>query len=162
MRREKNGRVIPARVDPFLVKRRQTYKSRRPKWIALLPIGALVVLAVWLTLPSNAPVQNMPQTDAHLRVTMAGWSPNQISAKVGVPLRIMIMTDASERTMGDNVHSFILNATGTHETVKAGNTDVFTVTFQHAGAYTFWCLTCCGVTTPSLADAYMSGTVTVT
>jgi plastocyanin len=133
-----------------LVKRRSDHQ--RKNLLFLASIGIAVVLMVWLSIPSGQAPENMPGADVHLTISMAGWSPAQFAAKDGQPTTVMLMTLASEASMSDNVHTFVLNETHTDVRVFAGQTATFTVTFNHPGTYTFWCTTCCGGTkSPSMA-----------
>lgn len=111
---------------------------------------------MWFTLPSSVPVQNMAKADAHLQITMGGWNPSHIQAKAGRPLTIMLMTLASEASMSDNVHSFVLAETNTNITVHAGDSRLFTITLPSPGTYTFWCVTCCS----GKASSTMAGEIT--
>ena len=139
-----------------MVKRRRD--NRRRNLLLLASIGIVVVLLVWFSMPSSQAPANMPGADIHLTISMAGWSPGQLSAKVGQPTTVMLMTLASEASMSDNVHTFVLNETHTNIRVMAGQSTTFTITFDHPGTYTFWCTTCCGgVNSPTMA-----GKVTVT
>ncbi len=145
-----------------MVRRLRKKSNTRRNTLLLLPIGVAVVALIWSTLPQAPMVDTNGNSGVNLQITMKGWAPDHFEAKVGVPLNVTLSTIASERSMSDSVHSFILNETGTKVFVTAGDTKTFSIVFPHEGTYTFWCLTCCGVTRPSSEGAYMSGTVTVT
>lgn len=137
------------------------YKRRRGhnyNWLILLPLALLIVAVIWLTLPSSKPPQDMNEADVHLLVTMSGWNPDHFEAKAGVPVRVMLMTLAEESSHSDNIHSFILKETNTAVYVKAGESQIFTITFSKPGTYTFWCTTCCG----GVLSPNMAGHITVT
>ncbi|MBI2649116.1 MAG: cupredoxin domain-containing protein [Thaumarchaeota archaeon] len=145
-----------------MARRHRKSQGKRFGWLLLLPIGILALLGVWFTLPGSQPATNTPDADVHLLVSMSGWNPEHFEARAGVTVRVMLMTLPEEASHSDNIHSFILKETNTEVYVKAGNSQVFTVVFPSPGTYTFWCLTCCNITSPSPSASFMSGTVTVT
>lgn len=139
-----------------MVRRRKSKQKRNLSLLLVIGIG--VIALIWFSMPSSQVPKEMVKADAHLLISMSGWNPNQFATKVGQPTTVMLMTLGGEASMSDNIHSFILNETGTRVFVKAGQSTTFSITFPHAGTYTFWCTTCCGgVRSPTMAGKVVVG-----
>ncbi len=110
----------------------------------LLGLGGLIVLGLAVTL-FFAPYGRTSQSEATLRISMSGWNPAVVSAKVGQPVVItMINMDNRFHRDGGGWHGFTVPAFGVDEKVAPKQTSTFTFTPTKAGEFVFYCEVCCG------------------
>ena len=132
-------------------------RKHKEKHLRSLILILIAIVIFFMAINTSPKQNNMPDADVHLLITMRGWTPDHFEAKVNAPVKIHLMTLAEEANHPDNVHSFVLNETGTEVYVNAGESAFFTITFSKPGVYTFWCITCCG----GVLSSNMAGTVLV-
>lgn len=124
-------------------------KRRSVYWLAVLALLAVPVLAAC----GGGGGGGESAADA-IKVEMHDdfrFSPNELTAKVGEPLKLNIVNE------GSVVHDFDIEATGTTSgELAGGESKVIEVTFQEAGEYDFIC------TVAGHATAGMVGKITVT
>ncbi len=125
----------------------------------LLVILVVVGAAYYLSLPYSPPVQTAPKENGvtELLINMGGWTPNVVYAKAGKPITLRIVTWLSERSMSDNIHSFVMDDPKIDLRFLAGETKTVTLPALKPGEYAFWCVTCCG----GKASRSMHGTLIV-
>lgn len=93
-----------------------------------------------------------------VRISMSGFDPAEIQARVGEPLTIeLINLDNSLHTDGGGWHNFVIEELGVNVKVAPESRVVFTITPTEAGEYDFYCDMCCG----GKANPYMHGRLLV-
>jgi Heme/copper-type cytochrome/quinol oxidases, subunit 2 len=145
--------------------RRRPYRSAprgdRRLRLAIFGVIALAVgsLAIGLVVSR---VMGPPASDASavgVKISMEGYSPAMISAKVGTEVKVdLINPDSSMHSDGGGIHSFHIDALNVHQTVQPLSDLVFGITAMQPGTYDFYCDTCCG----GKENPAMHGTLTVT
>ena len=113
--------------------------------LARLLLGLLLGLAIALPAvifwsqraPADAPAG--ATVELHARMPEAGgWSPADLTAAVGQPLRLRITSD-------DVVHGFVVAGLNQPSVeIRPGEVTEVTLLFDHAGTYTFYCDRWCG------------------
>jgi mono/diheme cytochrome c family protein/plastocyanin len=122
----------------------------RKEWIArfiavfLVASAVLIPLVAWRSHVNNLVI--------HARMAeKGGWTPENLTAEVGKPLRILLTSD-------DVMHGFAIGQSDLPPVdVKPGEITEVMVTFDRPGKYTFYCTRWC-----SLNHWRMRGTIEVT
>ncbi len=124
--------------------KKQAPKATSKKRALLLGLVSLIVVGLAATL-FWAPYSRTAETKATLQISMSGWKPARIRAKVGQPVVVtMINLDNRFHTDGGGWHGFTVPAFGVDEKVGPKQTGTFTFTPTKAGKYVFYCEICCG------------------
>jgi cytochrome c oxidase subunit II len=98
--------------------------------------------ALW---PKELATTDPDPVDVTLRIDMGGFTPPDLVAPAGRPLRLRIVNpDNSHHSDGGGVHGFTILALGVDERVQPETTKVVTIPAASAGEYPFYCDTCCG------------------
>lgn len=80
-----------------------------------------------------------------VRISMSGFTPKEIHAKVGQPLQIeLINLDNSMHSDGGGWHNMVIERLGINQYVAPTGRVVFTITPTEPGEYDFYCDICCG------------------
>ncbi|MBI5813091.1 MAG: cupredoxin domain-containing protein [Deinococcota bacterium] len=117
-------------------------KLRLVFWLVLL--AALGVALVLFLEPYLRTTQAPPQ-GAVVQISMSGWQPTVVKAKLGQPLTItMVNLDNSLHSDGGGWHNFVVEEFGVSERVPPKQTLSFSFTPTKAGEYLFYCDICCG------------------
>jgi plastocyanin len=112
--------------------------------LARLILFLLLVLA--MAIPADvfwgspkAPTAGSAAIELHARMPEAGgWSPANLTATVGQPLRLRLTSD-------DVVHGFVVGQSSQPPLeIRPGEVTQVTLTFDHPGTYTFYCDRWCG------------------
>lgn len=126
-----------------------TSKSKKTVFVVLVAVvmiaaGTMLYLSTQRSIPIDPNAQQV-------RISMAGWSPAQLTTKVGTPLKIDVMALDDAHGAG---HDFVLNALSINEYV--GSTQkVFSLPADQPGQYTFYCSLCCGgASSPTMVGTY--------
>ena len=121
-------------------------KSNGGLYLRLAGFAAIVVVALGAVFLLLRPAQTAGDPSAtKVRVDMAGFQPNAIEAKVGVPVKLrLINPDSPYHTDGEGRHQFAIPELGVDVVVPPESDRLITFTPTAAGSYTFYCDTCCG------------------
>ena len=120
-----------------------TSGAKKTIFAALVTV-ILVVAGAMLFLSTEKSVPVDPNAKA-VQVSMAGFSPNTITVKAGVPLKIdLINMDNQYHTDGGGWHNFAIDAFGMNVSVQPLGQQVFTVPTGTPGTYDWYCSVCCG------------------
>jgi len=126
------------------VKTKQTSKAISKKSAVLVGLGALVVLGLAATL-FLSPYLETAKSEATIQISMSGWEPALIRAKVGEPVEVtMINLDNQFHTDGGGWHGFTVPDFNVNERVGPKQTRTFSFTPTTTGEYVFYCGICCG------------------
>lgn len=126
-------------------KRRVRSARRRNRAIAFSIIAFMVVgLAGILVWRAFAPIP-MAAADVRIQTTMEGFLPQVIRAKVGQPIKILLVNrDTRFHTDGGGWHQFAIDGLGVNAKVGPESTQLVTLTPTREGTYEFYCDVCCG------------------
>ena len=121
-------------------------KSNAYLYLRLAGFAAIVVVALGAVFVLLRPAQTAGDPSAtNVRVDMAGFQPNAIEAKVGVPVKLrLINPDSQFHTDGGGKHQFAIAELGVDVIVPPESDRVITFTPTAPGSYTYYCDTCCG------------------
>lgn len=128
-------------------KRPQRRSSNLRARAAIFVVLALAVVggAVYTLWPEELATTDPSPVDVILRIDMGGFTPPNLSAPAGRPLRLRIVNpDNSHHSDGGGVHGFTIVALGIDERVQPETTKVVTIPAAAVGEYAFYCDTCCG------------------
>ena len=110
-------------------------------FLALAVVGG----AAYQLWPKELATADPDPVDITLRIDMGGFTPPNLSAPAGRPLRLRIVNpDNSHHSDGGGVHGFTIVALGIDERVQPETTKVVTIPAASVGEYAFYCDTCCG------------------
>jgi len=102
-------------------------------------------LALVLFLSPYLRTTKAAQQGAALNISMSGWQPTVVNAKVGQPITIsMVNLDNALHTDGGGWHNFVVEEFGVAERVPPKETVSFSFTPTRAGEFLFYCNVCCG------------------
>lgn len=111
---------------------------------ALVAAVVLIVAGVLLLRNVNQSEQTDPTATA-VHVSMSGFNPNTLTAKVGATLKVeLINMDNGYHTDGGGWHDFVMPRFAMNMTVQPLGHNVFTVPTSQPGTYTWYCDICCG------------------
>ncbi len=120
---------------------------------------AIFASAAYIVMSRTVSQEPVDKDAIKMTITMAGFEPNVIRAKVGQPVRInLINPDNSMHTDGSGIHNFQLAAANVNITVQPESQKVFTFTPAEPGQYDWYCDSCCG----GKENPNMHGTLIVT
>jgi len=126
------------------VNTKRTSKAISKKSAVLVGLATLVVLGLAVTL-FLSPYVRAAKSEATLEISMSGWSPTVINAKIGQPVEVtMINLDNQFHTDGGGWHGFTVPAFDVNERVGPKKTRTFSFTPTATGEYVFYCGICCG------------------
>ncbi len=103
--------------------------------------------AAYIVMSRNASQEPVDKDAIKMTITMAGFDPDVIQAKVGQPVKInLINPDNSMHTDGGGIHNFQLTGglANVNITVQPESQNVFTFTPTEPGRYDWYCDSCCG------------------
>lgn len=115
--------------------------------LAVFAVLALAVAggAAYTLWPRDLATSDAGAVDLTLRVEMAGFTPPNLTAPAGRPLRVRIVNpDNSHHSDGGGVHGFTVVALGVDARIQPETTSVVTIPAAQPGDYAFYCDTCCG------------------
>lgn len=130
--------------------RKQGESNKKLPYMTILFIVIAIAIfsaAIYIILSKSASLEPVDRDAIKMKITMAGFEPNIIRAKVGEPVSInLINPDNSHHTDGGGVHNFILTAglANVNITVPPESQKVFTFIPTQAGEYHWYCDSCCG------------------
>ncbi len=125
-------------------------QMKKPSYMGILFIVIVIAIfgsAAYLVMSKTASLEPEDKDAIKMTITMAGFEPNVIRAKVGQPVKInLINPDNSMHTDGGGIHNFILTAglANMNITVQPESQKVFTFTPTQKGEYHWYCDSCCG------------------
>src|SRR3990170_7672088 len=126
-------------------------QRKKPPYMSVLFIVIVIAIfgsATYLVMSKTASLEPEDKEAIKMTISMAGFEPNVIRAKVGQPVKInLINPDNSMHTDGGGIHNFNLEETGVSKvniTVLPESQKVFTFTPEQAGEYHWYCDSCCG------------------
>lgn len=128
-------------------KRPQRRSSNLRARIAIFVVLALAVVggAAYALWPTELATTDSNPVDVTLRIDMGGFTPPNLTAPAGRPLRLRIVNpDNSHHSDGGGVHGFTIVALDIDERVQPETTKVVTIPAASVGEYAFYCDTCCG------------------
>ncbi|SRR5574341_251891 len=125
-------------------RRRHTARSRkRGITFGLIAIGVLS-LTGYLLWRAFVPIPAVA-ADVKIQTTMEGFLPQVIRAKVGQPIKILLVNrDTRFHTDGGGWHQFAIEELGVNAKVGPESNQLVTLTPARAGTYEFYCDVCCG------------------
>jgi hypothetical protein len=123
--------------------------EQRPPWrpiaggavvVAVLGVGVLLAFGDFLGRPEADPTGATP-----VRMSMAGFGPEVITAKAGTDLQIELWTTDAAVHLQGGVHTMISEELGIYEELPAESRRTVTLRMPSApGDYDIYCDTCCG------------------
>ena len=125
-------------------------QEKKPPYMSILFIIIVIAIfsaALYLIISKSASMEPVNKEAIKMTITMAGFEPNTITAKVGEPVTInLINPDNSHHTDGGGKHNFILisGLANLNITVQPESQEVFTFTPTQKGEYHWYCDICCG------------------
>lgn len=128
-------------------KRPQRRSSDLRLRIAIFAILAVAVVggATYALWPKELATTDADPVDVTLRIDMGGFTPPDLTAPAGRPIRLRIVNpDSSHHSDGGGIHGFTIVALGLDERVQPESTKVVTIPAAVPGEYAFYCDTCCG------------------
>jgi len=144
--RRVHPRVPYEPVDKGRARRAPFYLSPRSKK-AIFALLAVIVVAVAtvMIVRSFERANPIDATAVPVRVSMSGFSPSELTAQAGMPLRInLINLDNAYHTDGGGWHDLVLEAFRMNVSVEPLGQRVFSVPTDAPGTYTWYCDLCCG------------------
>lgn len=116
-----------------------------PLRLGFLILGGVVLLAAaGLLLRPYFPTGESPQGTV-LRISMSGWQPSVVEAKVGEPVTLSIVNlDNAYHTDGGGWHNFVLEGQNLEQRVPPKQTGTVSFVLNQPGEYLFYCDICCG------------------
>lgn len=117
------------------------------KPLFMIIVFLIFAFAGYIVTIKTASQEPLEKDAIKMNITMAGFEPNIIRAKVGVPVTVnLINPDNSMHIDGGGVHNFILTAgiATANITVPPESQKVFTFTPTQIGEYHWYCDLCCG------------------
>lgn len=130
-----------------LLKEKQEKKRPYLSILFIIIVIAIFGAAIYLIMSKTASLEPVDKDAIKMTITMAGFEPNTIRAKVGQPVTInLINPDNSHHTDGGGIHNFMLTAglSNVNITVQPESQKIFTFTPTQAGEYHWYCDSCCG------------------
>ncbi len=130
-----------------MLKEKQTKKLPIMSILFMVIVIAIFGAALYLIISKSAALEPVNKDAIKMTITMAGFEPNIIRAKVGQPVTInLINPDNSHHTDGGGMHNFILTSglANLNITVMPESQEVFTFTPTQKGEYHWYCDICCG------------------
>ena len=122
--------------------------------LAILLVGMLALSGCAQQAPAEdtakkAPVLNdeNPATEIQeisLSAVVGTFTPNQITVKKGVPVKISITAKEIDPKFADKGHGFAIKELGIDEKIKLGETKVVEFTPTKTGSFVFYCSLFCG------------------
>ena len=110
--------------------------------VLALAIAGGAAYALW---PRDLATADAAPVDLTLRIDMGGFTPPDLSAPAGRPVRVRIVNpDNSHHTDGGGVHGFTVQSLGIDARIRPETTAVVTIPAAAPGDYPFYCDTCCG------------------
>lgn len=134
-------------------KKRMLKEKQNTKKLPLMSILFVVIViaifggAIYLIMSKTASLEPQDKDAIKMTITMSGFEPNVIRAKVGQPVKInLINPDSSAHTDGGGIHNFMLSAglANVNVTLQPQNQKVITFTPTQTGEYHWYCDSCCG------------------
>ncbi len=110
-------------------------------------IIAIFGSAAYLVMSKSASQEPEDKEAIKMTISMSGFEPNVLKAKVGQPVKInLINPDNSMHTDGGGIHNFVLTAglANVNLTVLPESQKVFSFTPTQTGEYHWYCDSCCG------------------
>lgn len=128
-------------------KRPQRRRSTFPLRLAVFGVLALALVggAIYALWPKGLVTTDPEPVDVTLRIDMGGFTPPNLTAPAGRPVRVRIINpDNAHHTDGAGIHGFTIVALGIDARVQPETTKVITIPAASPGDYAFYCDTCCG------------------
>ncbi len=125
-------------------------QGKKPPYMSILFVVIIIAIfgsATYLVMSKTATLEPEDKEAIKMTITMSGFEPNVIRAKVGQPVKInLINPDNSMHTDGGGIHNFMLTAglASVNITVQPESQKVFTFTPTQTGEYHWYCDSCCG------------------
>lgn len=136
----------------------KTDGTKRRVWLFWSTAALVTLLAVGLTVGPLLVRSDEQAGATQVTISMSGWEPAKIEARVGEPLTIrMVNLDNQFHVDGGGRHNFVLEKFGVAEVVQPKKTLTFTFTPTEKGEFNFYCDICCG----GKENPYMNGTLVV-
>ncbi len=128
---------------------KEVHKKKLPvkSILFLVIVIAIFGSAAYIVMSRNASQEPVDKDAIKMTITMAGFDPDVIQAKVGQPVTInLINPDNSMHTDGGGIHNFQLTGglSSVNITVPPESQKVFTFTPTEPGRYDWYCDSCCG------------------
>ncbi|MCZ7393828.1 MAG: cupredoxin domain-containing protein [Candidatus Methanoperedens sp.] len=128
-----------------ILKEKQTKKLPFMSILFVVIVIAIFGAALYLIMSTTASLEPADKDAIKMTITMAGFEPNVIRAKVGQTVKInLINPDNSMHTDGGGIHNFMLKAANVNITVQPESQKVFTFIPTQPGQYDWYCDSCCG------------------
>ncbi len=139
-----------SRSKKYKAKVSRDKQRKKLPYMSILFIVIVIAIfgsAVYLVMSKTASLEPEDKDAIKMTITMAGFEPNIIKAKVGQPVKInLINPDNSMHTDGGGIHNFMLTAglANLNITVQPESQKVFSFTPTQPGEYHWYCDSCCG------------------
>ena len=129
---------------------KQKNQAKKLPFMSILFVVIIIAIfssAAYIVMSRTVSQEPLDKDAIKMTITMSGFEPNVIRAKVGEPVKInLINPDSSMHTDGGGVHNFLLSAglANVNVTLQPESQKVFTFTPTQAGEYHWYCDSCCG------------------
>ena len=129
---------------------KQKNQAKKLPYMSILFVVIVIAIfssAAYIVMSRTVSQEPLDKDAIKMTITMSGFEPNVIRAKVGEPVKInLINPDSSMHTDGGGVHNFLLSAglANVNVTLQPESQKVFTFTPTQAGEYHWYCDSCCG------------------
>ena len=134
----------------MVMKKKQNTKAKKLPFMSILFVVIIISIfssAAYIVMSRTVSQEPLDKDAIKMTITMSGFEPNVIRAKVGEPVKInLINPDSSMHTDGGGVHNFLLSAglANVNVTLQPESQKVFSFTPTQAGEYHWYCDSCCG------------------
>ncbi|MCX9012572.1 MAG: cupredoxin domain-containing protein [Candidatus Methanoperedens sp.] len=133
-----------------MLKGEQNNPAKKLPYMSILFVVIIIAIfgsAAYLVMSKTASQEPEDKDAIKMTISMSGFEPNVLRAKVGQPVKInLINPDNSMHTDGGGIHNFILTAglASVNLTIPPESQKVFSFTPTQTGEYHWYCDSCCG------------------
>ena len=144
--------------------RRDASSGRKPSRRDVISFGVVAAGAVaasgyflWPVVRQSS-LFATPTDATPVAISMSGFSPNRLTARVGQPVRLQLINkDNSLHSDGGGWHQFAIEELGVDFKIAPLDISEVSFTVDKPGTYDFYCGVCCG----GKANPYMHGQLVV-
>ncbi len=133
-----------------MLKEGQDNPAKKLPYMTILFVVIIIAIfgsAAYLVMSKTASQEPEDKEAIKMTISMSGFEPNVLRAKVGQPVKInLINPDNSMHTDGGGIHNFVLTAglANVNLTVLPESQKVFSFVPTQTGEYHWYCDSCCG------------------
>jgi len=148
----------PARGDADAAPKKTPPNRRDLLTFGLIAAGTVGTAGYFLWPALRQSTTKIPASTAAVTISMSGFSPNVLKAKVGQRIDVQLINkDNSLHSDGGGWHQFAIDDLGIDYNVAPLSESAVSFTVDAPGTYDFYCGICCG----GKANPYMHGQLIV-